>query len=107
MQVQVGHQGALVKETDPERPESIDRQLNRMFNEIDDLLRHGKYDAVIERMDNFDIEKSNEYLMVGMLTITLPRPGDPHIESRSRLRKRISDHLEGKGEDAREILHGL
>ena len=51
---------------------SLDRWIDLVFNEIDDLLIYGKYEDVDALLDKVDVQATPLTILVGYLTITLP-----------------------------------
>ena len=85
----------------------IDQEIDRLYDEFDELLLAGKFAEADERLRNWNIQDTTTNILVGVLTTTYI--WSKELRDRRRFYERVYEVIEvrrGKGL-ARVILDGL
>ena len=83
----------------------ICKQLDRIYDEIDDFVLDGKFEEVDKILEKVDVDKEEITILIGYLTITLvPKR---HLYARSELYRKIFHRLVYKDKVNPDRLYGL
>lgn len=86
---------------------SIDNKLDRIFYKFDLLITYEQWDIIKDIIDNVEITKYNEYILIAFLTTTLSCSEKLGI-SRKNFYNKIEEEFKNRNiKDYKKLLEGL
>lgn len=86
---------------------NIDIKLNRIFDEIDLYINYEEWDIIKDILDNINLIKYDEYILVAFLTITFSSSEKLGISRKNFYNKVKEEFKNRKIKDYKKALEGL
>ena len=86
-------------------PESIGKQIDALWDKLDDMLLAGDFEGVDHHLSGCDISKEPLEILLAIATITIPAHG--LLRERARFMRRVKERMIADGRTEEEIVQDL